>query len=147
MLGRVAEGSPTLFSLSISCLGICFHRKPLTALSFIVLRSRRRRLLSQAPLACTAARVCLLHGSPLSFLLCCPGAFIPSGVLCLSGSLPNTMCLGLYPVYPYSMCLSPCVFLVFVLFFFLHSHSLPYSHILSAWVVLSVCLFSVSLFI
>lgn len=145
MLGRAAEGSPTLLSLSPFCLGICLHRKLPRLLSFLVLRSPGQ--VSQAPFASAAVEVYLTTWACCHFSCACTLALIPSPRgFCLSVSFPITACFGFFGfikiiIYPYSTCLSPCVFLVSPL----RSHSLPSRHILSGSP--SLYLFSISLFI
>lgn len=139
MLGRVAEDPPPLFSLSLSCLGICFHRKLLIVLSFIVLRSRgcSPRLSSTVLLSEPAAAWLLL-----SFLPClhCDLYSLASSWLVPSVSPPPILCVWVCAMSIHTQCV--CHPVCVLLFFSLHSHSLPpSSHILSAWVTLSGCLF------
>lgn len=132
------------FSLSPSCLGVCLHRKLLRRLSFIVLRSTPRDWSPRLPLPVLLS-VSNCTGL-LWFLLCLHLGFysLSSWFLLFCVILHHYVlfcfCFFLI-IYPYSMCLSPCVFL----FFPLGSHSLPSCHILSR--SSSLCLFSVSLFI
>lgn len=89
VLGRAAEGSPALLSLSPFCLGICLHRKLPRLLSFLVLRSPGH--VSQAP--CAAMGVCLTAWVCCHLSCACTLALIPSPRgFCLSVSFPITAC-------------------------------------------------------
>lgn len=147
MLGRVAESPPSLFSLSLSVLpGHLLPQK--TAHSLLIHSSQTAvAVLPGSPQKPVLLSEPAAAGLLLSFLLC-----LHCGLYSLSSWLvpsvhrpPRTMRLGLYHVYPYSMCLLPSLC---PSGFSLHSHSLPpSSHILSVWVTLSVCLFPIPLFI
>lgn len=146
MLGRVAESPPSLFSLSLSVLP--GHLLPQKTVHRLLIHSSQ---IAVAVLPGSPRLYCclslLLQGSCCHFSCACTVAFTPSprGLCLLCHHPPRTMRLGLYHVYPYSMCLSPSLC---PSGFSLHSHSLPpSSHILSVWVTLSVCLFPIALFI
>lgn len=114
MLGRVAKDPPPLFSLSLSCLGICFHRKLLIVLSFIVLRSRgcSPRLSSTVLLSEPAAAWLLL-----SFLPClhCDLYSLASSWLVPSVSPPPILCVWVcvMSIHTQCVCHPVCVLLFF----------------------------------
>lgn len=130
------ESGRTPFSPSPSCLGISLQRKLLIVLPFIVQGSPGSGLTGSPCLyCCRSPSDCRDHPvtSPV------PAAWLLFPLLLVFASLCRlpVLCLSMFNM-SLTLCLSvPAP----------HSHSPPPSHILSVWVILFQCLFSISLFI